>query len=130
MIRRPPRSTRTDTLFPYTTLFRSQFRAKAYRTECGLQQQTLSLTYQRYQQGVFPLFPLGNANAENGLFKFQLAEAEPETAVLLESLAISSGQIQGTQVEELKQIFDVAIPQDTDAGSEPTTPVTQLGRAN
>src|SRR3546814_12094497 len=28
MIRRPPRSTRTDTLFPYTTLFRSQ-RVKA-----------------------------------------------------------------------------------------------------
>src|SRR3546814_4376433 len=26
MIRRPPRSTRTDTLFPYTTLFRSQHR--------------------------------------------------------------------------------------------------------
>src|SRR3546814_10809217 len=25
MIRRPPRSTRTDTLFPYTTLFRSCF---------------------------------------------------------------------------------------------------------
>src|SRR3546814_9483416 len=27
MIRRPPRSTRTDTLFPYTTLFRSLFTA-------------------------------------------------------------------------------------------------------
>src|SRR3546814_13419525 len=27
MIRRPPRSTRTDTLFPYTTLFRSAPRA-------------------------------------------------------------------------------------------------------
>src|SRR3546814_15549580 len=26
MIRRPPRSTRTDTLFPYTTLFRSNVR--------------------------------------------------------------------------------------------------------
>src|SRR3546814_2314156 len=26
MIRRPPRSTRTDTLFPYTTLFRSPYR--------------------------------------------------------------------------------------------------------
>src|SRR3546814_4231311 len=25
MIRRPPRSTRTDTLFPYTTLFRSRW---------------------------------------------------------------------------------------------------------
>src|SRR3546814_18236607 len=28
MIRRPPRSTRTDTLFPYTTLFRSQRQGK------------------------------------------------------------------------------------------------------
>src|SRR3546814_16208397 len=29
MIRRPPRSTRTDTLFPYTTLFRSERRLLA-----------------------------------------------------------------------------------------------------
>src|SRR3546814_2299045 len=29
MIRRPPRSTRTDTLFPYTTLFRSRGRVAA-----------------------------------------------------------------------------------------------------
>src|SRR3546814_1695830 len=28
MIRRPPRSTRTDTLFPYTTLFRSSLDAR------------------------------------------------------------------------------------------------------
>src|SRR3546814_6255782 len=33
MIPRPPRSTRTDTLFPYTTLFRSEHR----RGEPGLQ---------------------------------------------------------------------------------------------
>src|SRR3546814_1815311 len=31
MIRRPPRSTRTDTLFPYTTLFRSPDRADRAR---------------------------------------------------------------------------------------------------
>src|SRR3546814_2094248 len=31
MIRRPPRSTRTDTLFPYTTLFRSMERALEIR---------------------------------------------------------------------------------------------------
>src|SRR3546814_9033921 len=31
MIRRPPRSTRTDTLFPYTTLFRS---ATSARPDC------------------------------------------------------------------------------------------------
>src|SRR3546814_2029131 len=32
MIRRPPRSTRTDTLFPYTTLFRSRHRRTRARS--------------------------------------------------------------------------------------------------
>src|SRR3546814_2406057 len=36
MIRRPPRSTRTDTLFPYTTLFRSPL----VRPGCSLTQPT------------------------------------------------------------------------------------------
>src|SRR3546814_6299940 len=31
MIRRPPRSTRTYTLFPYTTLFRSSWRTRSVR---------------------------------------------------------------------------------------------------
>src|SRR3546814_2058269 len=45
MIRRPPRSTRTDTLFPYTTLFRSRSAARVgvgarqhEGTEIGLHQ--------------------------------------------------------------------------------------------
>src|SRR3546814_11326006 len=33
MIRRPPRSTRTDTLFPYTTLFRSNSSSRTTATE-------------------------------------------------------------------------------------------------
>src|SRR3546814_13457154 len=33
MIRRPPRSTRTDTLFPYTTLFRSSDSSQSDRIE-------------------------------------------------------------------------------------------------
>src|SRR3546814_5660545 len=37
MIRRPPRSTRTDTLFPYTTLFRS---AVALRSRSQLRSRT------------------------------------------------------------------------------------------
>src|SRR3546814_10206755 len=36
MIRRPPRSTRTDTLFPYTTLFRSSPRGGHDRGPFGL----------------------------------------------------------------------------------------------
>src|SRR3546814_1243469 len=36
MIRRPPRSTRTDTLFPYTTLFRSRRHAARLADSTGL----------------------------------------------------------------------------------------------
>src|SRR3546814_19162629 len=36
MIRRPPRSTRTDTLFPYTTLFRSRGVANVERIRADL----------------------------------------------------------------------------------------------
>src|SRR3546814_14853584 len=36
MIRRPPRSTRTDTLFPYTTLFRSIQAGPAFRRRDGI----------------------------------------------------------------------------------------------
>src|SRR3546814_7946172 len=40
MIRRPPRSTRTDTLFPYTTLFRSpclpaRMKAASFCSDCS-----------------------------------------------------------------------------------------------
>src|SRR3546814_7721862 len=38
MIRRPPRSTRTDTLFPYTTLFRSEFPVPVIRPQCQSRQ--------------------------------------------------------------------------------------------
>src|SRR3546814_17051550 len=41
MIRRPPRSTRTDTLFPYTTLFRSTL--ATFRHTAPAPRKTLSL---------------------------------------------------------------------------------------
>src|SRR3546814_19591573 len=43
MIRRPPRSTRTDTLFPYTTLFRSVTLADDYPTVVSLRAQIKNL---------------------------------------------------------------------------------------
>src|SRR3546814_4087266 len=48
MIRRPPRSTRTDTLFPYTTLFRSNRRPSA----CSSQRE-----HEDVITGVFILYP-------------------------------------------------------------------------
>src|SRR3546814_15025201 len=43
MIPRPPRSTRTDTLFPYTTLFRSVAADREHRLECRVQPLVLAL---------------------------------------------------------------------------------------
>src|SRR3546814_7892828 len=54
MIRRPPRSTRTDTLFPYTTLFRSGWRrdaVRAHRSTSGDQ----DLNRQQAQSVHYPL---------------------------------------------------------------------------
>src|SRR3546814_8464733 len=46
MIRRPPRSTRTDTLFPYTTLFRSAQQPPAVRgRNCGQRSRTRELKW-------------------------------------------------------------------------------------
>src|SRR3546814_6588077 len=42
MIRRPPRSTRTDTLFPYTTLFRSHQTRCAISLTCSVARALLS----------------------------------------------------------------------------------------
>src|SRR3546814_16979484 len=41
MIRRPPRSTRTDTLFPYTTLFRSRRADRAHHADDPQQHERL-----------------------------------------------------------------------------------------
>src|SRR3546814_633103 len=46
MIRRPPRSTRTDTLFPYTTLFRSGFvRAEVARRRAQVLRRAVESRY-------------------------------------------------------------------------------------
>src|SRR3546814_19968514 len=46
MIRRPPRSTRTDTLFPYTTLFRSALFSKVGSYEMTEEDQEVEVAFQ------------------------------------------------------------------------------------
>src|SRR3546814_2401246 len=54
MIRRPPRSTRTDTLFPYTTLFRSSA-VDAVREACLLRFRPILMTTLAAALGALPL---------------------------------------------------------------------------
>src|SRR3546814_1367100 len=69
MIRRPPRSTRTDTLFPYTTLFRSR-RGRQARPDRGVAE--VSLQPQRDDQ---------RDGEERGVREYQRDRAGGEVAV-------------------------------------------------
>src|SRR3546814_19850690 len=73
MIRRPPRSTRTDTLFPYTTLFRSMPSA-SWRAR----QRPLANRRSRWRRSV----STGVAHPSDAPAGMQRGDAEPEVAVL------------------------------------------------
>jgi len=94
----------------YVNLREAQFRAEQYQAQIKLQEEILALTYQRYQQGALPLFPVGNANAELEVLKSQFAEAEADQAVLIDALTILSGRIPGSAAEELTTPRDIPLP--------------------
>src|SRR3546814_2420137 len=74
MIRRPPRSTRTDTLFPYTTLFRSW-----------------SATPSRMRP-ISTVVPVGGAWSQNTVVQFgraKIARSEEHTSELQSLMRIS-----------------------------------------
>src|SRR3546814_7258370 len=53
MIRRPPRSTRTDTLFPYTTLFRSKYSFDSFdNVYFPHEGEDIGLTWRQYEPGL------------------------------------------------------------------------------
>src|SRR3546814_1865259 len=68
MIRRPPRSTRTDTLFPYTTLFRStaSFDPRPCQPDASLGRLAATVLAELSSPGVPPFLArqIGRAHAE------------------------------------------------------------------
>src|SRR3546814_20784845 len=94
MIRRPPRSTRTDTLFPYTTLFRSaSARARphggAHRARrrdfqgAGYDEGQRRRTDARARQG--PALPLSQQRQGQGRTDRQIERADPGNEAQTES---------------------------------------------
>src|SRR3546814_18690340 len=75
MIRRPPRSTRTDTLFPYTTLFRSSSR-RAVRGIAVLQDITARKLVELALADSEERLRLGMELADFGTFEFDLVSGE------------------------------------------------------
>src|SRR3546814_15058438 len=83
MIRRPPRSTRTDTLFPYTTLFRS-----ANDRVLQMRLQRHALTEQAIQHTAEHLTGIGIQPVQRGLLNGQ-ARSEEHTSELQSLMRIS-----------------------------------------
>src|SRR3546814_4163102 len=73
MIRRPPRSTRTDTLFPYTTLFRSVEVDEAKAISQGV---AVSDIYATLQSTMGSLY-VNDFNRSGRTYRVQL-QAEPQ----------------------------------------------------
>src|SRR3546814_19843608 len=69
MMRRPPRSTRTDTLFPYTTLFRSRAEGiekfEAVKQASVMRLRPILMTTGAMVLGVLPLAYATGAGAES-----------------------------------------------------------------
>ncbi|WP_308419246.1 efflux transporter outer membrane subunit [Tsuneonella deserti] len=105
----------------YVNLREAQFRAEQYQTQIKLQEEILALTYQRYQQGALPLFPVGNANAELEVLQSQLAEADADKAVLLDALAILIGRVPGSTDEDLSAPRDIPLPPDQVTVGDPAS---------
>src|SRR3546814_1780851 len=88
MIRRPPRSTRTDTLFPYTTLFRSFACIVAIPYETAVFSRLLHSASER----VFVCFPAGDVSlsqifiSENIFEKRHIVRRSEEHTSELQSL--------------------------------------------
>src|SRR3546814_16373509 len=98
MIRRPPRSTRTDTLFPYTTLFRSEISIQNRRQLDGVQfdpsnDATLLVVSFQSNNGVQGLFGYKAEKQRLDAVKAQLVAADRD---IESTVKIDKTQVLGT----------------------------------
>src|SRR3546814_3629417 len=98
MIRRPPRSTRTDTLFPYTTLFRSgelaleNFQLQQAQLAVGDDQEVAATAgrVQEFQRGQLAVQAGELLFVVAGLVQFHLQVVEEQWAAQLEDVLFRS----------------------------------------
>src|SRR3546814_4348345 len=108
MIRRPPRSTRTDTLFPYTPLFRSSLRKHdtGSGSAAGTGRMTMSDIEAIQAQLLGEIEAAGDANAVEALRVAALGKAGSITALLktLGGMSPEERQAQGRLEEHTSEL--------------------------
>src|SRR3546814_9900997 len=93
MIRRPPRSTRTDTLFPYTTLFRSQLVGDLLRLDEDQAELELGLVWKDFSERHWQI---------GRIFDERFAEIAED--LMLDTSAISRSEEHTSELQSLMRI--------------------------
>src|SRR3546814_15447951 len=121
MIRRPPRSTRTDTLFPYTTLFRSLNERVGGRVL--LKAETLQRTGSFKFRGAYNrISQIPEADRAGGVVAYSSGNHAQGVAAAAQLLGLPAAIVMASEAPELK------VANKTDHGPEggfydrPTTP--------
>src|SRR3546814_10974055 len=91
MIRRPPRSTRTDTLFPYTTLFRSHASFAKSRLQVAFELDSIYRRFEeaaklRYETGETSRLEYLTATGKYQQMKVMVQQAEDDYRIALSAL--------------------------------------------
>src|SRR3546814_5885498 len=106
MIRRPPRSTRTDTLFPYTTLFRSACDLRAGH-RLHLFDRIVGLPTREIAARAIDPFGrarrLGSGRAKDEQLAQFAADAGPQAAA---AFAVAAAELRRQRVEFAAQLFE------------------------
>src|SRR3546814_2149857 len=132
MIRLPPRSTRTDTLFPYTTLFRSDFYQRAaFSRGCDLGGLVNETEWPRPD----PLFGIGGG----GILFRDCRMPAPDGRKIVLVLAVASlpaGTLLNHHIYDLtgnaenKGAFILSNPVDSEIPMGESLSTLQIGRAH
>src|SRR3546814_13824438 len=96
MIRRPPRSPRTDTLFPHTTLFRSAHRQRGLAEEmvaaltAKLEQRTLDRAHRLLRDIAVGRRQFVGARAARDQHRLEIVEIEEQQSLLVGEIGRAS----------------------------------------
>src|SRR3546814_4553374 len=105
MLRRPPRATRTDTLFPYTTLFRSRGFGGNAESCAGLQsiskmfeEKTMSITAERKTEVI----------TDNARAKGDTGSPEVQVAILTDRINTLTAHRSEEHTSELQSLMRIS----------------------
>src|SRR3546814_13522570 len=122
MIRRPPRSTRTDTLVPYTTLFRSLFPFEDYGVAPGFVRIAKLTAFHPFRKS-------RGAGRPGQRLAAALQELGPSFIKLGQSLAVRSDLMGEDIARDLSELQD-RLPPFPSAEAKRTVEEEQIGRAS